>query len=304
MIASLGKLECSTIIKGTGTKGCSVDIGYTSKILLFEQGLRFNINSSEEEMSKEKINQLIQQGKIVVLPEHAGFSNEGEETVYETLPSGAKIVVRNGLYEFLIQYSKGICFGNALFGLSSKSWDLALIDSEGKLIVEETSDGYIKGFNTSLVNAENMVLNDGSVSTKNPLRVQLSTLGTKGLQSSVNFVNSSTELDWDSLEGVNDVTISVVNEDTQYVEVKVTTGCDGSTPILGLDNFNLWQVLDSNGQTVSETVTSIGGGVYKIGSLTTGNDYSIKLYDEQNGFEVISVETDFYKSNTVGASTT
>ncbi len=304
MAIKLNVTDCGTSIKGTGTLGCKVDINYLTQFFLLSSGTEFDL--AVDTLDQAKIDELIQAGDMVVLPEHFSFTNEGGDTVYEELPSGAKIPVRNGLYEFLISYSSGICLSNALASLNSKSWSILMSDfddaGEARLWGEETSNGKFKGFDTNLVYAENRSLNDGSTSTKAPLRIQLSTKGTQAMRSRVSYLSSNDQLDIANLDGVNDVNLSATNLTAAAFSVSAVIGCDGSTNVTSATDVGNWRITNTANGTVENGYSiALINGEYAITGLSAG-DYDVEFYDEANSKGIIAVGGVYYDSDVLSVT--
>lgn len=306
MAITLNITDCGTAIKGTGTLGCKVDINYLNQFFLFASGTEFDL--ATDTLDQAKIDELVQAGDLVVLPEHFSFTNEGGDTVYEELPSGAKIPVRNGLYEFMIMYSSGICLSNALASLNSKSWSVMMSDfddaGEARLWGEETSNGKFKGFDTNLVYAENRSLNDGSTSTKAPLRIQLSTKGTQAMRSRVSYLSSTDALDIANLDGVNDVNLSAVTTTATGFAVSAVIGCDGSTNVTSVTDPTNWRITDtSDSSNVSGYTIAVTNGNYVFTGVPAGS-YTVEFYDEAGGNDIIAVNGVYYDSDTLSVTLT
>lgn len=302
----LNQTDCGSAIKGTGTLGCKVDINYIVQFFLIEKGIEFDI--STDTLDSAKINKLVQDGQLVILPEHFSFENQSGETVYEELPSGAKIPVRNGLYEFMINYSSGICLANALSSLNSKNWSLWLVDfdnsGEARMWGEETTDGSFKGFDTNVVYAENKVFNDGSVSTKTPLKIQLSTKGTQAMRSRVAYLSSANAVDFAALDGVNDVTLVANTTTASSFELNAFINCDGSTSISSVTDETNWRIIDTGtGTPESGYTVNFTNGQYVITGLTAGT-YTVEFYDETNGKDIIISGGVFYDSDVLTVTLT
>lgn len=300
----LNKTDCGSAIKGTGTLGCKVDINYLTQFFLLESGVE--LDTTADTIDQAKIDELVQSEQLVVLPEHNSFENQSGETVYEELPSGAKLPVRNGLYEFLPMYSKGICLSNALGSLNSKSWSLLMLDFDNagnsRLWGEKTTNGKFKGFDLGLVYAENRQFSDGSTSTKTPLRLQLSTKGTAAMRSRVAYLSSDNAVDFASLNGVNDVILEAVNTTAAGFTVSANISCDGSTAISSNTTVGNWKVTDtSDDSNVVPSGITYANGVYSIAGVSAGT-YTIEWNDGTNS--VIVSSNKYYESDTITVTLT
>lgn len=302
----LNKTDCGSAIKGTGTLGCKVDINYILQFFLLSKGIEFD--TATDTIDQATIDGLIQSGDLVVLPEHFSFENQSGDTVYEELPSGAKIPVRNGLYEFLINYSSGICVSNALASMNSKNWSVMMLDTdnsgETRLWGEETTNGKFKGFDTNIVYAENRQFNDGATSTKTPLRIQLSTKGTAAMRSRVSYLSSNESVDLSNIDGVNDVNLTAVTTLAADFKVKATIGCDNSTLVSANTSVTNWRIIDTADDSVQAgyTVTYTEGN-YVIGGLAAGT-YTVEFYDKTNSKDIVVVGGVYYDSDTITVTLT
>lgn len=306
MAITLNQTDCSTAIKGTGTLGCKVDINYLNQFFLLEKGVEFDLTT--DTLDQAKIDELVQAGQLVILPEHFSFENQSGETVYEELPSGAKIPVRNGLYEFLISYSSGICVSNALSSMNSKNWSLLMSDTdnsgEARLWGEETSTSKFKGFDTNLVYSENRTFNDGATSTKTPLRIQLSTKGTQAMRSRVAYMSSNDSLDLSNLDGVNDANLSAVDTTAAGFTVAAKIACDNSTSITSVTAVTNWRVTDtSDSSVVTPSGITVSNGNYVIAGVPAGT-YNVEFYDITNSKNIIAVGGVYYDSNVLNVTLT
>jgi hypothetical protein len=263
-----------------------------SKFILLQRGEKLNIQSDTFDL--DKVQDLIQSGKMIVLPNHLSLENSSEETVYETLGSGVMVFVRNGLYQFTVQYNGSTCLSKALSQLSAKSWDLFLVDISQKVFGEYTVDGYFKGFEASLVQGENMTFNDGATASKKPLRLQLSTSGTRAFNERIDYYVSES-VDFVNLEGVEDVYLEVISSKASDLKIAVVNGCDKTTAIEGLDNPNYWKVINSSGTAVVPATITYVDGYYKFTGVAVG-DYVFSLYDKTNSKNIVAIGTNFLKT--------
>lgn len=298
--------NCISDIKGLGTLGCKIDYNYPTQFGLLEKGA--SIDLTNDELTQALIDGLVKSRKLQVLPNHNSYTNESEETVYETLPSGAKLPVRNGLYEFMPMYAKGSCFSNALSSLGSKSWTLIIFDlddnGESRIWGNVSSDNKFTGFDLELVNVENRTFNDGATSTKTPLRLQLSTKGSKRLQSKGKFLSSNNDVDFSEIGGVNDVVLNATNTTSAGFSVSALIGCDGSTPIsanLAVTNWKITNTAD-NADVVPSSITYVNGA-YLIAGVPTGT-YTVEFFDKTDGTDVVVAGGNYVSSDIITVTLT
>lgn len=305
MAITTNNTDCSSAIGGTGSQGCKVDINYINRFMLLEKGTELNLTS--DTLDQSKIDDLVQDGKLIILPEHFSFENQSEETVYETTPSGGKIAVRNGRYELVPMYASGVCLGNSLATLSTKQWTLLMIDFDdsgnSRAWGEETSTLF-KGFDLSLVYAENRSLNDGSVATKVPLRLQFSTNGTQAMKSRVSYISAADAVDFANLDGVNDVSLTATTTTAADLRINANISCDSTTSILSNTADSNWRIIDTSDSSVQSGYSiAVTSGQYSITGLAAGT-YTVEWYDETNSKDIIAVSGSYYDSDTITVTLT
>ena len=292
----IGKLDCISDQRGTALKGCLNTLNQISKFILIQRGTKLNLQTDTLDISK--VTDLIQSGKMVVLPNLDSMEAQTEDYTYETLGSGVKIPVRAGLYEWLANYRGVFCLSKSINQLVSRAWDLWLVDIDNKLAVEVTADGFIKGFECSLVNGENITFNDGSTSSKKPMRIQLSPSGTRAFNERSDTIADG--IDFVNLDGVEDVYLNILSNKVASLNIAVVDGCDKTTVIEGLDATKYWKITNaSTGSAVTPTSITFADGAYKFAGLTAG-DYLFQLYDSAKSRPIVVVGTGFYK--TTGAT--
>jgi len=162
-------------------------------------------------------------------PQFRGVENLSEQPVYESTPLG-KMLVRKGVYAWRFSIKESLCAHVALFSHNSAGdEDIILIDANNHFIGTLDEDGMVRGFTADLLNVEDMVFSDGSVSSKTPLYLALSDsdeFNENGVMFKCSFVNQ--------LYRLVDVELTVVGAvTTGAISIQVSAKCDG-TPISGL----------------------------------------------------------------------
>jgi len=85
------------------------------------------------------------------------------------------------------------------------------------------------------------------------------------------------------------------------LKVSVLSGCDNSTPVLGLTTPNFRMLNAATGAPIAITVAELGDGQYSITGATTGAR-TIQLFDSVNNVKVADIlTTQFYQSNVLAA---
>lgn len=299
----LGVLNCASTRRGTGVAGCLAMLNNIKNFILTEKGWKTDVALTD--LDQEAIDGFIQSGAWIILPEHQSIESASEETVYETTDSGYMIYVRDGLAQFLAQYAKGICFHKALHSNSLGNYDLLMIDmdneGEGRLWGEETPDGFFKGFDLNLANAETFSLPTGTTSSKTPFRVQLSAKGTKALNTRINFAKGE-DVDLASLDGVREVSLLPVSVTGGDVVFNVVGACDRTTPINGLTAAD-FRITNGAGVVQTGFTVSAVGNTYTIEDLGAGT-YNIQLFDSVAVSPIIVQSMTFYLSNVLNVLVT
>lgn len=281
------KKDCASSVTGTGQSGCRKIKGYVARRFLIEKGYKFD--KLTDSFDDATINALIQQFKLIPLPTDLGAEAQNQDTTFETIQK-QDIYVSGMVYGWNVMYPADSCLSKALKTLSAKRWDLLEVDEDGNLIAVETTDGFLKGFDTNMVRYMGLTNNDGSVGSKVMLRIQLSKNGSSEYDSQWQLIESG-EVDWLNLQGVDELLFTKVGG-----KLKVTYACDESTPIEGLTTAKV-RAVDSAGAVVAGfTIAADGEGLYTVSGLTSG-DYLIYTYDAVSQSNTVIVGNYFYKSN-------
>lgn len=281
------KKDCASSVTGTGQSGCRKIKGYVARRFLIEKGYKFD--KLTDSFDDATINALIQQFKLIPLPTDLGAEAQNQDATFETIQK-QDIYVSGMVYGWNVMYPADSCLSKALKTLSSKRWDLLEVDEDGNLIAVETTDGFLKGFDTNMVRYMGLTNNDGSVGSKVMLRIQLSKNGSSEYDSQWQLIESG-EVDWLNLQGVDELLFTKVGG-----KLKVTYACDESTPIEGLTTAKV-RAVDSAGAVVAGfTIAADGEGLYTVSGLTSG-DYLIYTYDAVSQSNTVIVGNYFYKSN-------
>ena len=281
------KKDCASSVTGTGQSGCRKIKGYVARRFLIEKGYKFD--KLTDSFDDATINALIQQFKLIPLPTDLGAEAQNQDTTFETIQK-QDIYVSGMVYGWNVMYPADSCLSKALKTLSAKRWDLLEVDEDGNLIAVETTDGFLKGFDTNMFRYMGLTNNDGSVGSKVMLRIQLSKNGSSEYDSQWQLIESG-EVDWLNLQGVDELLFTKVGG-----KLKVTYACDESTPIEGLTTAKV-RAVDSSGAVVAGfTIAADGEGLYTVSGLTSG-DYLIYTYDAVSQSNTVIVGNYFYKSN-------
>lgn len=207
----------------------------------------------------------------------------GTETTYEDTPVSYTHVL-DGRYRWRAMISKSLCFHKAAFTHRSNNDRVWLIDSKNRLIgtyVGNNGSGVAQyaGFTLDLLNTENLMFNDGSVSTKTPIVIALkdpnevndSVYGAHMISAS--FINL--------LAPLTDVVLTIVGSPTSSsVVVDVKVKCD-NTPVTGLVTADF--ILTGETVTAAESATvpgryTLSGSGFTTTTLTLDTPDNLSVY--------------------------
>lgn len=204
--------------------------------------------------------------RIYKWPDFVGFENASEENTYEETPL-ADLFVRAGKYRFRFHITDGLCSHRAMFSHNGGNKRVVVFDIANQMWLTKKSNGNFTGLTVSLLNTENLVISDGSVSTKTPVYVVLrdpKELNQSGYTISAPFINE--------LEKLTDVEITKgpgVATASAY-PVIVANACDG-TEVTGLLPAD-FIARDSDGVIVAVTAAPYANGVYTLASAAGFED--------------------------------
>lgn len=227
--------------------------------------------------------------RVYLWPDFFGSEENSEEAVREET-SLAERQVRDGRYRWNIHISESLCLHKRMFTHSSISDRVFLIDTEGKLLGTELSNGNLAGFRVSLLNVDKLMFNDGSVVSKTPVYLSLKDnleLDANGYMTKASFISE--------LERLTDVNLEVISASATEVVVKVTTDCD-NVPVSGFAAAD-FVLLTTAGASQTITGASEEDGVYTLTgtgletgtiNLDTPDELSIKAY-ESTGAKAVTI---------------
>ncbi len=222
---------------------------------------------------------------VYLWPQMFSSEDQSEETTYQTTPLG-KRKVRDGFYEWLINFSDSLCSHKAMYTHRATTGRVIYWDMENQLNGTFDSEDNFYGLSMQMLNTEKMKPNTGSEVAMSPVRIVLA--------DNLEFDRDGALLAMSGLNTLNPLTeaklVIVSASDTEIV-VKVTVACDG-TALSGLV-FGDFVLLDADGsvQTISGgvedpdgTYTLTGSG-FETGtlSLDTPDSLTVEAYE---GFAV------------------
>ncbi|MEC4050596.1 hypothetical protein OX284_014245 [Flavobacterium sp. SUN046] len=292
-------LSCGSGKQGTYFPGCKVSP--TDFVKFFLLSPLADINLATDTFDESDRSLLIKRGLLVPVNDILQVTPEDAKANIQTLANKRKLLVSKALYQWTAEFEATPCYQEALDNLSYQKWGLLMLDSQGKLWFDN-KNGKLKGFDVNAFVVENESTNDGG--SKRALFSawwQLSQDGTAGYNKRREFLVSDEYID---VNGIQDVVIKDITLAHSSFKVSVLSGCDKSTPIVGLDDANFKVVKASDGTTVSTTVTDNGDGTYNIAGAAAG-DVTVRLYDSVLNSNIADIlETQFFESNILAITLT
>jgi hypothetical protein len=292
-------LNCGSGQAGTWFDGCKVTPKDFTKAFLLSPAASIDLLTGT--FDNAAIALLIKKGQLVPLNDALQVGEAGAKSNFQTLPNKKKLFISQGLLDFNIEFEANICLIKSLHKLAKKKWGLALLDSEGKFFFDNKG-GKLSGFEIQDFSVGNETVNDGgSKLAMVSCDIQLTQDGTKGYNERKSFILSTDTLDFYSIDGVQDVTIKADTLSIAALKVSVLSGCDNSTPVLGLTTPNFRMLNAATGAPIAVTVAELGDGQYSITGATAGAR-TIQLFDSVNNVKVADIlVTQFYQSNILAA---
>lgn len=292
-------LNCGSGQAGTWFDGCKITAKDFTKAFLLSPAASIDLLTGT--FDNAAIALLIKKGQLVPLNDVLQVAEAGAKSNFQTLPNKKKLFISQGLYDFNLEFEANVCLVKSLHKLTKKRWGLILLDSEGKLLFDNKG-GKLQGFEIQDFSVGNETVNDGgSKLAMVSVDIQLTQDGTKGYNERKSFMLSTDVLDFYAIDGVQDVTIKADTLSIAALKVSVLSGCDNSTPVLGLTTPNFRMLNASTGAVIAVTVAELGDGQYSITGATAGAR-TIQLFDSVNNVKIADIlVTQFYQSNVLAA---
>jgi hypothetical protein len=223
------------------------------------------IQMATESAAKTAIQAAIKTGvanRVYLWPSFTGFENASTEAAYDETTI-SNLVADQGKYGFVFHVSRNMCLHKAMFSHNGQGSRFILVDKEDNLFLTELSDGSGAGFLAGLLNVEKLMIGDGSVATKTPIRLILKNhneINKRGMMLPASYI--------DELIPLTDVDVTIKESpsvSTSGFDVEVKTSCDG-TPVSGLvtADFAVTTTAGSAQANVVVAETPAGSGNYRF----------------------------------------
>lgn len=222
---------------------------------------------------------------IYLWPQMFSSEDQSEDTTYQTTPLGKK-KVRDGFYEWLVNYSDSLCSHKAMYTHRSNTGRVIFIDTDNQMSGSTNDAGDFYGLSVQMLNTEKMKPNTGSEVALSPVRITL--------QDNLEFDRDGALLAVSGLSTLIPLTeakLTIVSASDTEIVATVVVACDG-TPLSGLEVAD-FVLLDEDGaaQTIATAVESPDGTYTLTGTglvtgtlnLDTPDALSVEAYE---GFSV------------------
>ena len=264
------KKECgSGVTANTGKLGCLSLFGTPTHAILIAKGYK---NQGSGQWNVEYIKTLTMKGAAVPLIGASAFEDVSSEDTYSTNTSGVKRLNLKGLPEYKLTFEEGHEFYRQIDRLRGfKDWDVILGDENGNWLMAENSDGTFSGLTAGHLTPEltKRKVAGGDSESKSVMFQFLDRLQFDRYYAIIN----ADELDFypEDIMCVNGVDASFTsvpsNGDTS-LELNFVLNSDHSTPVLGIDNTNVYVKVNGTTATLG-TMTENGiAGDYTL-AITT-----------------------------------
>lgn len=293
----LNLLECGAdSVLGTGLRGCKAALERVSAIWLLPTGTELD---SAEELDVDYIQELQAQGKIIILKGVQNWADNTPDDVVEELEGGTKLFVRGGKYEFQAQFINGLFFHAALHSLNSQgSYDAIFVDVSGNILGTKALSGNLKGFTCGMIRAQKLTWGSDTQAQREGLMFQLTER--VELDKDWYFIQSK-QLNFtpNSLDGVNEIELdlsvpSAGTSITATLKQKV-----GGSPFTGVPfaSFLATKNAATSNPTAGDDSATPGTYVLTVPSFVADDVITLRLYDNSNNRNVITLDNALWKSN-------
>lgn len=244
--------------------------------------------------------ELMMEGKLIPLNGIISFTEDGSDDAFETLEDDTQDLTNEGKYRFTATFKNGVYWQRVLGFLNGfKNWNSILIDSDGRIILQENINEQGLGFTVGMSRRRKLSFPSASESLKQMYTFQF--LNRFEVDDNMKVIQRA-DLDFDprQLKGVSQVKLVYVNapsnSDTSLV-VKAVLAQDNKTPVEDLEASDFIHLV--NGTTNPPTGETENNGQYSltgIAALATGANTSLQIFDSSNNRQVVNKNGNLYQS--------
>lgn len=267
--------------------------------------------AATQEINAAYIEELQMAGQLIVIKGISTFAENGNDDAIETLEDDTQILTNQGKYKFLATFAgKGLYLNRALNSIAGHgNWRTAIVDRKGDVFLTHNPESETTyGFTTGMIRAAKLQVASNTTSTKSGIEFQM--LNRYELDEyPVRWANDNLDFDPRLVDPVIQVFLDLVNvpADTDTT-VTVTAVLDrGRQEVVTGAAFGQWlQTIDgaTENPTAGDDSGTAGTYVLTVGALSSGEEGTLKLYDNSNNSSIVKIGTKLYKSNTLSYTVT
>lgn len=222
--------ECNVRKKGTANSNCPTLPGMPKSMYVTTPGFTIPAATvaSGPAALKTFMNAAVLTRTVNRFPDFDTVENISQEAVFEDVPLSYK-KVKDGNYRFTFGISNSLCMHKALYTYRSRNCRVIIVDNEDQWFLTELSDGSFAGWTVQELTTNNMLFNDGSVTSKSPVVVAFSNHKEWNKNGAMLDASDFNE----EIYKIIDAEITIVTASDDEIVVDVLAECDG-TPITGL----------------------------------------------------------------------
>jgi hypothetical protein len=291
MATTINGVDCAIELKGTGLPACVQELG--NPVGFFKTSINWSFDPETETFDLSYIQTQIQNGNFVPFLESFNFTDNSEETVFQTSQSGNESKVRSGKAKVQFDFQKGLCWHTSAYTHNKSQLSIIYIWSNGVFGVNyNETTGLVKGQRANYLDVGTFTNNDGTNQFTTPIMIQFR--NTDEYNANMATIKA-TDFTLDDIKGAIDVTIKVPTPpvDTENtIQFTAFAGCNStySIGVLASDDIAI------TGKTVSTLVFDPQTELYTATIAETfdsGDTYTVSIND--GTYDSAIVENQIYK---------
>lgn len=308
-LANLGTCGAGSALGFNTDKGCADLLLAAECIWLLSPSLRI---APTQEINETYIKGLQKSGDLVIIQGISSFAENGNDDAVETLEDDTMLLTNEGKYKFLATFAgKGLYYNRALHSIKGhENWRIMVVDKKGDVFLTHNPDTAQQyGFRAGMIQPAKLQPASNTTSTKSGLNFQL--LHRYELDEYYQrWAIENLDFDPRLVEPVTQVWIELVNApaDTDTtVTVKLVVDRGRKDVVTGADYTQFLQVIDGATENPTAGDDSVTAGTYPltVGALSSGEEGTIRLYDNSGNSPVIEITGNgLFKSNVVSFTVT
>lgn len=280
-MATLNSIDCSSVIRNVGTGDCGFMPGVIMGIIFIPRGMTFNAAQIADWRNTlvTFTNSDDKSQRIYPIGPFSDFTDNSEDTVYETQGYGDEDFVREGQYRWLFRLAKpSICLHTALSTFINKQdqFDALLWDKSNATIgtTKQDADGrdVLGGFDLGSINRPKMNMATGSTNAQSWVRITLTDESQFNATPGIVIESDSPFNMTSTLQGLIDIklgNVTPVGAGAGSKSITLIAGC-GSQNLAEmfateLADFNLYTATNvATGLNIPITAATINGGIVTL----------------------------------------